>query len=141
MLVPKIPGDGADVGAGGAVHLDAQLPLGRIPVQQLQPVHRDGPRRQIHGFAAPGSGMGPFAIHMDGGDLRWALCNRRPGTDRGPLSSSSGLHEWTGQACCSSSSPSRSSLLVRLPSWMTPGIGLLPGEVGQQSGGRAQGDG
>ena len=73
--VPQIPGDRADVGAGGAVHLDAQLPLGGIPVQQLQPVHRDGPRREIHGFTAPGPGMGPFAIHVDGGDLWWTLLN------------------------------------------------------------------
>ena len=76
--VPQIPGDRADVGARRAVHLDAQLPQARIPIQQLQPVHGDGPRRQIHGFTAPCPSMGPFAINMDGGDLRRTLFNRSP---------------------------------------------------------------
>ena len=75
---------------------------GRIPIQQLQPVHGDGPRRQIHGFTAPGPGMGPFAIHMDGGDLRRTLFNRAP--ERLQAAVELGFAEG-GQACCSSSSP------------------------------------
>ena len=110
------------------MHLDAQLPQGRIPIQKLQPVHGDGPRRQIHGFTAPCPGMGSFAIHMDCGDLRRSLFNRAP--ERLQAAVEFGLTE------------ARPGLLLQQLSFQIvaagapaqlnhPGVGLLPGEVGQ----------
>ena len=131
--VPQIPGDRADVGAGGTVHLDAELPQGRIPIQQLQPVHGDGPWRQIHGFTAPCPGVGPFAIHMDGGDLRRTLFNRAP--ERLQAAVELGLTKgWPGLLL---QQLSFQIVAAGAPAQLNhPGVGLLSGEVRQQSGRR-----